>query len=194
MRLLRAGMDTVSSQATTEVFLNAVHDVLPAFAHSLIQSLNATMGLTLTAEDVPAEFYEWEDTKYREMLRNVLGDIAPTHDTVYFCPSPTCDGSRRSDNHSEPCTTCQRASYTYVDKHGQDAVCTLHYYPMATLIRLMFADPIKAQHVRGTYEEYEAHTNEMTGVFGESFNLVMYSFTFIYSPSFGLVHCCCGTL
>lgn len=167
MRMLLSGMDTNSSQRTTENFLDGIKEVLPSVALSLLQHINTTHGLALTAEDLPVDFFEWHDTQYREILKKVLGDVAPKHVTVYFCPSPTCDGSRHSDKHDEACGKCGLASYTFVDPHGQKAVCTLHYYPMATLIRLMFADPIKAQHLRGTYHDYEAHPDEMTGMYGE---------------------------
>jgi hypothetical protein len=167
MGLLITGNEQRATQTMTEAAVATVQDSLPAIQRAAIAWWCARNGVAYDGEAVPPEDYTDLSKHYREMLKKVLGGMLLKLEVVYLCPVEHCDGYRRTKQHDTPCEKCG-ASYFYLDKHGLQGVCTLRYYPMATLIRYLFADPLKTRHLSETFRNCEPEPDAMSGVHGES--------------------------
>jgi hypothetical protein len=167
MALLTNACANRATQTMTEATVASVQETLPAIQRAAISWWCATKGEPYDGKAVPPRDYTPISKAYRAMLKKVLGDLLLKLEVVYLCPRASCNGHRRTRDHTVPCVICG-ANYVYEDKHGKDGVCTLRYYPMATLIRYVFADPLKARHLGATFKECVAEPDAMSGVYGES--------------------------
>jgi len=167
MGLLRCGTEHRATQAMIEANVATFREGVPAFQRSAIEWFCDREGLAYDGT-VPPDDYTPFNEKFREMRKAVLKDLALELETVYLCPIEHCQGFRRSKKHDTPCGTCGNDSYYYTDKHGHRCVCILRYFPMATLIRYIFADPLKARHLTETFRDCVPEPNAMSGVYGAS--------------------------
>ena len=167
MGMLKCGNENRATQTMTEATVATLQECLPAIQRSAIEWWCLSKGVEYDGKDVPPEDDIPLKAGYREMLKVVLGKMALKLEVVYLCPDEDCDGHRRTKDFKTPCPKCG-SSYYYEDSHGHVGVCTLRYYPMATLIRYLYADPLKARHLRETFMECVPEPDAMSGVYGES--------------------------
>lgn len=166
MRLLQCGNQNRASQALTEATVAAVQGSIADIQRAAIGWFAEKYQHEYDGEEVPTEDHTPLHKSHRAQMKAVLGNVALKYETVYLCPNEHCEGFRRTKEHSVPCGTCGK-SYIYKDDHGHPGVCTLRYFPFATLIRLLFADPLKARHLADTFLNCEPEPDAMSSVYGE---------------------------
>jgi hypothetical protein len=167
LNLLKCGNENRASQAMTEATVAAVQDSIVEIQRAGIQWYCEHNGLEYDGSVPPADFTELQK-EHRNMIKAVLGKVSLKLETVYLCPIEHCPGFRRTKVHTDPCVTCGKSDYFYRDDHGHEGVCILRYFPFATLIRMMYADPLKARHLAETFLACEPEIYAMSSVYGES--------------------------